>query len=360
MLHRGASLRPTGSPPYRRWLQLLFERAASSSATCLPCASPPTPPVLVQATTPSSPLPVAPAPVGSDLPPAPAPRSRAALGSYRRPPPGACVLGLARPPRDPAAHPGPPRLSRPLLRPGASLGLCSTRAPRDCSPATGSPAPPPSSRRPLAGSTLTTAASPVCLAPQHQPRADSADRRLRLRRVARAGSVFSNPADLSARRLAAPTSCRLPAPSRCAWFPPRGRLHPRLAAGLLAPPPLASSRSGRLVAHRLPPPLPPASPAHSRRVTGAPAAGFIPLRPARRAPVAASPQPAPPADLPHPGRASAGSPLARAIPLRVPCQLPCCAPGRPGSAPPLPAPGSSTVASCTPRAPVGSRSSRLL
>nr|XP_040243762.1 basic proline-rich protein-like [Aegilops tauschii subsp. strangulata] len=56
----------------------------------------------------------------------------------------------------------------------------------------------------------------------------------------------------------------------------------------------------------------PASPAPNRRVTGAPASGFIPLRPARRAPVAASLQLAPPADLPHLGRAD--SPSARATP----------------------------------------------
>nr|XP_020149757.1 formin-like protein 5 [Aegilops tauschii subsp. strangulata] len=94
---------------------LLFERAASSSATCLPCASPRPCWCRPPPRAPRSPFALA--PVGSGLPPAPAPRPRAALGLYRRPPPGASVLGLARPPRTPAAHPGPPRLGRPQLRP---------------------------------------------------------------------------------------------------------------------------------------------------------------------------------------------------------------------------------------------------
>nr|XP_020191037.2 translation initiation factor IF-2-like [Aegilops tauschii subsp. strangulata] len=161
-------------------------------------------------------------------------------------------------------------------------------------------------------------------------------------------------------RLAASPRTRLPRtldpPLRLphAPGPPRGRPQrpPACCSNQLPAP-----RAGLL----RPVPAPrPASPAPGCRVTGAPASGFIPLRPARRAPVAAFTQPAPPADLPHPGRASAGSPLARAAPLRAPCQLPCRAPGRLGSAPPLLAPGSSTVAGCTPGAPVGSRSSRLL
>nr|XP_020167048.1 vegetative cell wall protein gp1-like [Aegilops tauschii subsp. strangulata]XP_040254084.1 vegetative cell wall protein gp1-like [Aegilops tauschii subsp. strangulata] len=253
------------------------------------------PPVLVQATTPSSPLPVAPAPVGSGFPPAPAPRSRAALGSSRRPPPGACVLGLARPPRAPAAHPGPPRAESGHSRVAHAGSGPPSAAPApgaSCSPATGSPAPPPSSRRPLAGSTLTTAASPVCLAPPHQPAAAPGRLRrpsARLRRVARAGSVFSNPAAPAGRGPgptpptagSASAESRVPAPSS----PTRPTSAP---AGLLLQP-AAGFILPRAESLRLVPAPRPASPAPSRRVTGAPAAGFILLRPARRAPVAASP-----------------------------------------------------------------------
>nr|XP_020160463.1 translation initiation factor IF-2-like [Aegilops tauschii subsp. strangulata] len=100
------------------------------------------------------------------------------------------------------------------------------------------------------------------------------------------------------RRLAHSAGSPLPAGIR-----PRTRPPPR--AGSACSPPRASGSSPQARSR-------PASPAPSRRVTGAPASGFIPLRPARRAPVAASLQLAPPADLPHPGRASADSPSARA------------------------------------------------
>nr|XP_020167643.1 proline-rich protein HaeIII subfamily 1-like [Aegilops tauschii subsp. strangulata] len=221
MLHRGASLRPAGSPPYRRWPQLLFERAASSSTTCLPCASPRPCWCRPPPRAPRSPF--APAPVGSGLPPAPAPRPRAALGSYRRPPPGACVLGLARPPRAPAAHPGPPRLSRPQLRPGASLGLCSTRAPRE--------------HLPLASAwpeRLRQPPPPATCAPAPRAQPPVAGAACPPSSFARAGLPPSAPPGFGSPRADSPPC--LPAGSRGPALPCLGRLAPLAGVRLVAPP----------------------------------------------------------------------------------------------------------------------------
>nr|XP_040245461.1 basic proline-rich protein-like [Aegilops tauschii subsp. strangulata] len=136
-----------------------------------------------------------------------------------------------------------------------------------------------------------------------------------------------------------PTSCRLPAPSRCARFPPRGRLHPRLAAGLLAPPPPASSCSGRLVAHRLPPP-------HSRL-----------RRPTSRTPAAPAPARLSPAPLHSACRAnSPAAPLAgrRAAPAssysaRAPAS------GHARAPPPARAPVASTAGCCPAHPPPARR-----
>nr|XP_020188807.1 proline-rich protein 36-like [Aegilops tauschii subsp. strangulata] len=290
MLHRGASLRPGGSPPYRRWPQLLFERAASSSVTCLPCASPRPCWCRPPPRAPRSPF--APAPVGSGLPPALAPRPRAALGSYRRPPSGACVLGLARPPRAPAAHPGPPRLSRPPLRPGASLGLCSTRAPREHLPLASAwperlrqPPPPatcapaPRAQPPVAG-----AAWPLVQLRARWPPA---------LRATRPGRLRASRVQLPPRRLAALPTRRLPrAGFALPWPPcPASRRPPRRSSTRLSAP--RPRRLPSLIACRLPPlgrpalspSRPPPAGSSSRRLA-APRAGLravASLRPHRLA-----------------------------------------------------------------------------
>nr|XP_040243940.1 skin secretory protein xP2-like [Aegilops tauschii subsp. strangulata] len=128
MLHRGASLRPTGSPPYKRWLQLLFE------------SGPPAPPRLASRAR-------APARAGAgDHPELPTPRCacpgrlRPPAGSRAAPPRGPGVVPassagcLRAQPRPAAPRPGgasgsappqlaiaaPGRLAWPLLHPSSS------------------------------------------------------------------------------------------------------------------------------------------------------------------------------------------------------------------------------------------------
>nr|XP_020159523.1 formin-like protein 5 [Aegilops tauschii subsp. strangulata] len=234
MLHRGASLQPAGSPPYRRWLQLLFEASRQLLRDLPPVREPP--PVLVQATTPSSPLPVCACP-GRLRPPA---------GSYAAPPRGPGLI--------PASSAGclraRPRPATP--RPGGAFGRSASASHRLQPPArprhelslpSQAPLGPPSSFA-RAGLPPSTQPGPAGSAPPGfgSPRADSPP-------CPPAGS--RGPASPCLGRLAPLAGVRLIAPPRSrvpharAGSPRSSPAGSRHSAG---PPPAGSSAPGRLPA----------------------------------------------------------------------------------------------------------------
>nr|XP_020184094.2 basic proline-rich protein-like [Aegilops tauschii subsp. strangulata] len=261
MLHHGTSLRPTGSPPCRRWLQLLFERAASSSATCLPCASPR--PCWCSSPRPSSSAYACP------------------RGLNRRLQPGPSTSCLAPTPRERPrwATPEPSAANCPARRVVAAPPPCpmasSARWPWSACPAPaplgpGAPADSPSPRLPPAPLPLCLAGPCRVNAPTRLPRRVAAPAggrlRLRPRPPARLGRLPKSP---------------------CPPVAASASAHGRLLAS-------AGSRSRR--ARRWPPPPPPTaacSPPPASEVA-APAGGRLRLRPwppARLARLPKSPRP---------------------------------------------------------------------